>query len=144
MRLLVLLTVACATPNLSVRERAAVTSVLVRQSDAWNRGDLGAYMDGYARDPDLVFTSGGKIRRGFEEARAAYQKRYGSDRSSMGKLAFEILGVQPVGKGGAVVLGRWKLTETPNAGSGVFSVVLERREGTWQIIHDHTSSDPGP
>jgi ketosteroid isomerase-like protein len=43
---------------------------------------------------------------------------------------------------GAVVLGRWRLTETPNAGSGVFSVVLERRPEGWRIIHDHTSADP--
>jgi uncharacterized protein (TIGR02246 family) len=141
MRLLPLLAVACATPGLGTAERAAVTSVLTRQSEAWNRGDLAAYMEGYARDPKLLFTSGGTIRRGYDEARAAYEKRYGSDRASMGQLVFEILDVQPVGKGGAVVLGRWRLTETPSAGQGVFSVVLERREGRWQIIHDHTSSD---
>ena len=41
----------------------------------------------------------------------------------------------------AIVLGRWKLTETPNAGSGVFSVVLERRPEGWRVIHDHTSAD---
>ncbi len=36
---------------------------------------------------------------------------------------------------------RWSL-DGPNAGSGVFSVVLERRADGWKVIHDHTSSDP--
>jgi ketosteroid isomerase-like protein len=39
-----------------------------------------------------------------------------------------------------VVLGRWRLTETAQAGSGVFSVVVERRPEGWRIVHDHTSS----
>ena len=60
----------------------------------------------------------------------------------MGTLGFEILGIQHLGADGAVVLGRWKLTNTPNAGSGVFSVVLERRPEGWRVVHDHTSADP--
>ncbi len=134
---------ACAGPaRFTVGDRAAVVDLIQRQQAAWNRGDLAAYMEGYARTPELVFTSGGKIRRGFDEAYSAYQKRYGQDKSGMGQLAFEILGIQSVGADGAIVLGRWKLTETPNAGSGVFSVVLERRPEGWRVIHDHTSADP--
>jgi ketosteroid isomerase-like protein len=125
-------------------DRAAVTGVLTAQQDAWNRGDLVAYMDGYLRSDALVFTSGSKIRRGWNETRAAYETRYGADRSGMGKLAFEIIDVQAVGADGAIILGRWILTETPNAGSGVFSVILERRPEGWRIVHDHTSSDPPP
>jgi beta-aspartyl-peptidase (threonine type) len=116
--------------------------VLDRQREAWNRGDLAGYMDGYARTPELVFTSGGRVRSGWDETYAKYRQRYGDDRASMGELAFEILGVQPVGGDGAIVLGRWRLTRTPSAGGGVFSVVLERRPEGWRIVHDHTSSDP--
>jgi len=121
-------------------DRRAVQAVLDRQREAWNRGDLASYMEGYARTPELVFTSGGKIRRGWEEARAAYVQRYGQDRAGMGQLSFEILGVQPVGADGAIVLGRWRLTDTPQAGGGVFSVILERRPEGWRIVHDHTTS----
>lgn len=135
----------CAGPRqFTAEDRAGVAAVLDRQAAAWNRGDLDGYMSGYAASPDLVFTSGGRIRRGFDETRASYLKRYGGDRSGMGHLAFEILGIQPAGPDGVVVLGRWRLTDTPNAGSGVFSVVLERRPEGWRIIHDHTSSDPPP
>ena len=134
---------SCGGPGrFSAADRQAVEAVLEQQRQAWNRGDLPGYMAGYARTGDLVFTSGGKIRRGWEQTLAAYQKRYGSDRSGMGQLAFEVLGVQGAGADAAVMLGRWRLTATPQAGSGVFSVVFERRPEGWRIVHDHTSSDP--
>jgi len=137
------LVAGCAAPRaFSAGDRAAIAAVLAAQVAAWNQGDLEGYMAGYARSPDLVFTSGGKIRRGWDETLEKYRARYGSDPSTMGRLGFEILGVQPVGPDGAVVLGRWRLTDTPESGAGVFSIVLERRPEGWRIVHDHTSSDP--
>jgi ketosteroid isomerase-like protein len=137
---------ACASPRASFTDadRAAVAGVLAQQRDAWNRGDLAAFMDHYARGAELVFTSGGRVRRGWRETFDAYQRRYGHDRASMGALAFEVLQVTPLGADGAVVLGRWRLTETASPGSGVFSLVFERRGSVWRIVHDHTSSDPAP
>jgi ketosteroid isomerase-like protein len=136
---------ACARPRgFTDGDRREVERVLATQAEAWNRGDLDGFMAGYVASPELVFTSGGKIRRGFDETLQNYRQRYGGDRAGMGQLGFEILGVQAVGADGAVVLGKWRLTETPHAGGGVFSVVLERRGGRWLIVHDHTSSDPTP
>jgi ketosteroid isomerase-like protein len=123
------------------QDRADIEAVLERQRLAWNRADLAGYMDGYAHTPDLVFTSGSKIRRGWSETLAAYQKRYGGNSTTMGKLTFEVLGVQPAGSDAAVMLGRWRLTDTAEAGAGVFTVIFERRPEGWRIIHDHTSSD---
>jgi ketosteroid isomerase-like protein len=127
--------------GLSAAEQRQIEAVIEPQRQAWNRGDLPAYMEGYARTPRLTFTSGGKIRRGWDETLAAYQKRYGGNRAGMGQLAFEVLDVAPVGAGAAVVLGRWRLRDTPAAGSGVFSVVLEQRPEGWRIVHDQTSVD---
>jgi len=73
-----------------------------------------------------------------------YVARYGNDRASMGTLAFEVISIDAVGADGAIVLGRWKLTDTPAAGDGVFTVVLARRPEGWRIVHDHTSSTPPP
>ena len=143
--------VTCAHPPdppapaaFSAADDAAVRAVLSAQQDAWNRGDLAGYMAGYLQSPDLVFTSGGRIRHGWDETFAKYRDRYGSDPSTMGKLDFEILGVQALGADGAIVLGRWRLTETPVAGGGVFSVALIRTPAGWKVVHDHTSSDPPP
>ncbi|MGE0869525.1 MAG: DUF4440 domain-containing protein [Kofleriaceae bacterium] len=136
---------ACATAPAPVRrfaadDRADVERVLADQAAAWNRGDLAGYMAGYANTPQLIFTSGGKVRRGWQTAFDHYQSRYGNDPSTMGTLQFEIQQVDPIGADGAVVLGTWTLTDTEHAGGGVFSVVFERRPEGWRIIHDHTSS----
>ena len=137
---MVLLGCGGAARTFGADDRRAIEGVLEAQRAAWNRGDLTAYMDGYAHTPALVFTSGGNVRRGWDETRARYEKRYGGDTAGMGQLAFEILDVQALGADGAVVLGTWKLTGTPQAGGGVFSVAFERRPDGWKIVHDHTSS----
>jgi len=146
MRLLVLAltAAACAASPPPVQrpdpaDRAAIAGLLDRQIAAWNRGDLVGYMDGYARTPALIFTSGGNVRRGWQEAFDHYAARYARDPAAMGKLVFAIDSIDPVGADGAVVLGRWVLTGTEHAGRGVFTIVLERRPEGWRIIHDHTS-----
>jgi ketosteroid isomerase-like protein len=138
--------VACAASPPHARfetsDRTAIAGVLERQIAAWNRGDLTSYMDGYARTPALVFTSGGNIRHGWQDAFDHYQARYATDPKAMGTLAFKIDSIDPVGADGAVVLGRWELTGTAHPGRGVFTLVLERRPEGWRIIHDHTSISP--
>ena len=99
-------------------------------------------MNGYARTPALIFTSGGNIRRGWQDAFDHFQARYATDPKAMGTLRFAIESIDPVGADGAVVLARWELTGTANPGRGVFSLVLERRQEGWRIVHDHTSSAP--
>jgi ketosteroid isomerase-like protein len=123
-------------------DRTAIQGVLEKQIAAWNRGDLASYMDAYARIPGLIFTSGGNVRRGWQQAHDHYQSRYATDPRAMGTLTFEIDSIDPVGADGAVVLGRWELTDSARPGRGVFSLVLERRPEGWRIIHDHTSSSP--
>ncbi|MBA3395294.1 MAG: nuclear transport factor 2 family protein [Deltaproteobacteria bacterium] len=130
------------TRSFEPTDRAAVHAVLDAQAAAWNRGDLMDYMAGYARTDALVFTSGGKIRRGWQATMDAYLARYATNPAAMGKLTFEILSIDPIGGDGAVVLGNWILTGSPSDGRGVFSVVLERRSEGWKIIHDHTSAAP--
>ena len=135
----------CPAPaTFAPADRAAVAALLASQQDAWNRGDLDGFMAGYLRSPDLVFTAGARIRKGWDETYQKYRARYGTRPTTMGRLAFEVLEIQPVGSDGAVVLGRWRLTNTEAAGSGVFSVVVAREPGGWRIVHDHTSSDPEP
>jgi ketosteroid isomerase-like protein len=140
--------VACAGPQRAAgfadADRAAITAVLDRQAAAWNRGDLAGYMDGYARTPALVFTSGGNIRRGWQDAFDHYQARYATDPKAMGQLAFTIDSLDAVGGDGAVMLGHWALTGTAHAGGGVFTLVFARRPEGWRIVHDHTSVTPAP
>ncbi len=143
--MLVVCGVSCQEPSqppyqFGAKDEASVRSVLEAQRVAWNRGDIEAFLSGYEQSEALVFTSGANIRRGFDETRSKFRAKYGDDPSTMGTLDFELIDVRGVGKDGAVVLGHWALTETPQVGEGIFSVILERQEGTWRIIHDHTSA----
>ncbi len=139
---LVFLIACAASPpvrRFAPMDASAVTKVIDDQAVAWNRGDLAAYMEGYAKTDALVFTSGGKVRMGWQDAFTHYQKRYGGDPKTMGHLVFAITRVDAVGADAAVVLGTWKLTESEHPGEGVFSLVFERRPEGWRIVHDHTS-----
>src|SRR5688572_24112941 len=83
---------APARPEFTAADHAAVLSLLERQRAAWNRGDLDGFLAGYLRGDDLIFTSGGQIRRGWQATRARYRQRYAaSDRTGMGQLTFEVL-----------------------------------------------------
>ncbi|MCX4242060.1 YybH family protein [Paraliomyxa miuraensis] len=123
----------------SAQDETEIRAVLERQKDAWNRGDIHAFMAGYHRMPDIVFTSGGNVRRGWDQTLAAYEKKYVAG-NAMGHLEFRDVTLQPVGADGAVALGTWELTETPQAAKGVFSLVFARVGGQWGIVHDHSSA----
>lgn len=122
-------------------DRAAIVELLRVQQAAWNRGDLDAFLRAYDPGPELIFTSSGRVRRGYAETRARYQARYQSDAASsdMGHLEFELLDLRALGPDGAIVLGRWRLSATPQAGEGVFSLAFLRTSAGWRIVHDHTS-----
>jgi len=131
----------CRDAAFGPEDATAIRSVIDAQQAAWNAGDIDAFMQGYHQQPDVVFTSGGKIRKGWQATLTAYRKRYIEGDAKMGTLAFSDLEVQGLGPGAAVVLGRWELTETPQAGHGVFSLVFTEADERWAILHDHSSSE---
>lgn len=136
--------VACGQPQFSDADAHAVQAVLDTQRDAWNAGDLDAFMAGYHDDPKIVFTSRGEIRRGWQQARDSYQRRYVDGDAAMGVLDFTDVEITGLGPDAALAMGHFVLTETPQAGRGVFSLVFTRREGNWKILHDHSSGQAEP
>jgi ketosteroid isomerase-like protein len=120
--------------------RKEVIEVLERQAVAWNEGDLEAFMDDYWRSPDLVFTSGGRVQRGWQMTLDRYRATYGSAPETMGRLSFSEVEVHPLGGGAAWVLGRWGLERQGRVQGGIFTLVFRRIDGRWLIVHDHTSS----
>jgi ketosteroid isomerase-like protein len=120
--------------------RPAIEAVLDAQAVAWNRGDLDAFMEGYWRSPDLVFTSGGVVQRGWQTTLDRYRASYGTSPETMGRLAFSDLEVHSLGPGAAWALGRWDLERDGATTGGVFSLVFREIGGEWVIVHDHTST----
>ncbi len=120
---------------------AAVRAVLDAQRDAWNRGDIEGYMDGYARASDIVFISGDSVTRGWQTVHDRYKKTYNS-REKMGTLTFSDLETNVFSSDAAVMIGRWHLQRANDEPHGRFTLIFRRLKQSWRIVHDHTSSAP--
>ena len=118
---------------------AAVLEVLDAQVEDWNAGDIEGFMDGYLRSRDLRFTSGGEVRRGWDNTLKRYRETY-PDRAAMGTLAFEELDVRVHSEHAATVFGRFRLTRESDEPTGLFTLSVERHGERWLIVADHTSS----
>jgi uncharacterized protein (TIGR02246 family) len=118
---------------------AAIHAVLDAQRDAWNRGDVADYMDGYARSANTVFVSGDNVTRGWQTVLERYKKNYDS-REKMGTLTFSDLEITPLGNDAAIVLGRWHLQRAKDEPHGRFTLIFRKIKQGWRIVHDHTSS----
>lgn len=125
------------------RVKAEVTRSLQDGVEAWNTGDLDRFMTGYVRTPEMTFTAGGRVVRGYDALQQRYQTTYGNSKASMGQLRFENIEVWELGPNFALALGEWILL-LPGKGvgdqvRGIFSLVLARTGEGWKILHDHTS-----
>lgn len=136
---------ACHTatpPALDEAEaRTAIRAVLDAQVDAWNRGDLDAFMDGYARTDSLRFASGGTVQAGWQTTLDRYRRAY-PDRAAMGTLSFELYEVRVLSPRWATVFGRFTLDRANDQPTGLFTLLFERRAAGWRILTDHTSAAP--
>ena len=132
---------ACAAPEQASTSVAEIQSVLTAQQGAWNRGDIDAFMNGYARSASTVFVSQDEVSRGWETVRDRYRVKY-SDRTKMGTLSFSEIEVTMLSPDAAVVLGRWRLKRTSDEPHGRFTLIFKRLPEGWRIVHDHTSAAP--
>ena len=133
--------IVSAVPTQSQNATAQIRSVLRAQQDAWNRGDVDGFMNGYGRSASTVFVSEDTIRRGWETVRERYRKKY-SDRAKMGTLAFSDLEIMLLSPDAGVVLGRWSLKRANDQPHGRFTLIFKRLPEGWRIVQDHTSSAP--
>jgi uncharacterized protein (TIGR02246 family) len=125
----------------SANSVAEIQSVLREQQEAWNRGDIDGFMNGYARSPSTVFVSGDEVRRGWETVRERYRQKY-SDHEKMGTLTFSDVDITALSADAAVVLGRWRLKRANDEPHGRFTLIFKRLPEGWRIVHDHTSAAP--
>ena len=131
----------CAEPEQPPNSVAEIQSILTAQQDAWNRGDIDGFMNGYARSASTVFVSEDEVRRGWETVRDRYRIRY-SDRGKMGTLSFSDIEITMLSPDAAVVLGGWRLKRAADEPHGRFTLVFKRLPEGWRIVHDHTSAAP--
>jgi len=128
-----------AAPEQTANAPTQIRSVLQTQQDAWNRGDIDGFMNGYAHAASTVFISEDTIRRGWQTVRDRYRKKY-SSRAEMGTLTFSDLEITLLSSDSALAFGRWKLKRASDQPHGRFTLILKRLPEGWRIVHDHTSA----
>jgi ketosteroid isomerase-like protein len=121
-----------------------IKRVLVSQVEAWNHGDLDAFMQGYWHSPELTFFSGATVTKGWEPTLARYRQRYKSEGKEMGKLEFQDLHIEILSQRSAVVTGKWRLSFSTKMSDGkqphgLFTLIFKPTSTGWKIVHDHTS-----
>jgi beta-aspartyl-peptidase (threonine type) len=117
----------------------SINEVLSAQQGAWNRGDVDSFLIGYWRSPELTFSGGNGVSRGWDGVLARYKKSY-PNHAAMGQLEFSDLEFRFLGPEAALVLGQWHLKRESGDIGGVFTLVWQKFPDGWKIVHDHTSA----
>ena len=115
-----------------------IKKVMTDQAEAWNRGDIAGFMQGYWNSDKLIFVSGDRVTRGWQPTLDNYKRSYDS-RAKMGTLTFSDLEITVLSKDAAVVLGSWSLAREGDNPHGKFTLTFRKFREGWRIIIDHTS-----
>jgi len=123
----------------SPKDHQEILSILNRQENDWNRGDVEAFMVGYWPSDSLTFVGSKGVTYGYNQIYENYLKRY-PDRASMGKLKFTIKEVVFPGKDVAYVIGKFHLTRPVKGDAeGHYTILWRKINGKWLIVSDHSS-----
>ncbi|MGH7662869.1 MAG: YybH family protein [Gemmatimonadaceae bacterium] len=123
----------------SVAVRDAIVSMFQAGAAAWNRGDLDAFMSDYAVGARTTYIGSSGLLRGPEQIRSAYAPRFapGGNRDS---LSFENIEVDVLAPGVVHAVAYYVLARGDSVTSrGPTSLILLKTDGTWRIVHDHSS-----
>jgi uncharacterized protein (TIGR02246 family) len=117
----------------------AIRQLLQDQAAAWNRGDVDAFMQGYANSPQTAFV-GKTVEYGYDLILNRYKKAYANP-AAMGQLSFANVAIRMLGPDYAVVTGNFHQQRIQTGGGdtgGIFSLVLAKTDAGWKVILDHS------
>lgn len=116
--------------------------VISLQQEAWNRGDLEAFLsEGYLDSPTLTFFGSKDPVVGYQAVLERYRRSYQEGDAEMGELEFSQLDVISLSDEHALARGHWHLTFSDDStAEGWFTLIFVETIDGWRIIHDHTSS----
>ncbi|WP_210489012.1 YybH family protein [Rufibacter aurantiacus] len=124
--------------KLASQDKEAIEAVMAQQSQAWNKGDLEAFMEPYWHSDSLVFIGKNGLTYGWEKTLQNYRKGYPNP-EAMGKLTFTLLKTDRLSPDALFVVGKWHLARSIGDLQGHFSLVFRKIAGKWKIVADHSS-----
>jgi len=124
----------------ATHEQLDVTKVLLAQQDAWNKGDLNAYLARYKDAADTIAILAGPVR-GLADIRAAFHINFPKS-EAMGNLEQSEVEVRELGPNFALAIGKYHLSRSKKYGGeteGTFTDVFEKTDKGWLVIFSQTS-----
>ena len=142
MKLCSFLLLFCLTTTISRaqagKDEKEIRDLMGRQTQAWNQGNLDAFMKGYWESDSLLFIGKSGVTHGYQNTLDNYKKGY-SDTAKMGKLFFDILEVRKLSAEYYWVLGKWFLKRSVGDVGGHYTLLFRKIKGRWVIVADHSS-----
>ena len=115
-----------------------IRQLMARQTDAWNQGNIEAFMQTYWKSDSLLFIGSHGPTYGWQQTLDRYKKSY-PDTAAMGKLDFNILEIRLLSKDICFVVGKWHLRRSAGDMQGAFTLLVRKMKDGWKIIADHSS-----
>lgn len=138
MKILTLILFTCSFAWAQNKDVKAIRSILADQQNAWNKGDLESFMQGYWKSDSLMFIGSSGIKYGWQNTLDGYKKGYPTP-EAMGQLYFTIYKIEILASGIAYVTGRWLLKRKSDEPNGHFTLLWKKLKGKWVIVADHSS-----
>src|SRR5690349_591583 len=120
------------------KDEQEIRALMARQNQAWNEGNIDAFMKGYWESDSLLFIGKSGVTHGYQNTLDNYKKSY-SDTAKMGKLFFDILEVRKLSPDYRWVLGKWFLKRSVGDVGGHYTLLFRKIKGRWVIVADHSS-----
>jgi ketosteroid isomerase-like protein len=120
------------------KDEKKIRQLLNNQTEAWNRGDIKGFMDGYWESDSLMFIGKTGVTYGWTNTLNNYIKGY-PDTAAMGQLHFDLISIQRLSGKYYHVVGKWRLKRTIGDVGGHYNLLLRKIKGEWVIIADHSS-----
>lgn len=119
------------------KDVTAIKTLLTRQKDDWNKGDVTKFMKGYWESDSLLFI-GKSISNGYQQTLDNYKKGY-PDTAAMGHLDFEFVEFRKLSPEYYFVIGKWHLKRSIGDVGGAYTLLFKKIKGIWTIVVDHSS-----
>ena len=119
-------------------QETEIRALLQKQTEAWNRGELEDFMEGYWKNDSLMFIGKSGITYGWQQTLDNYKRGY-PDKTAMGQLTFTLIEIKRLSSKYYSVVGRWNLKRTIGDIGGHYTLLMKKINGVWVIISDHSS-----
>lgn len=130
--------VLSCTRNNFENDKIAIKSIMDKQTQCWNKGDIEGFMNGYWKSDSLRFLGRRGLTKGWQTTLDNYKKSY-QNKDAMGKLFFTHISFEQLNDKQIFVVGKWKLVRQKDTLSGYYSLLWKKIDNQWRVIFDHTN-----